>query len=156
MSLHDPFGYLKHKLWPKERPWIKLAIWFPTIKSRELPWVPCVQVTCYTLLESSRQGVQLCFRPHLNRRFAHTKLWVFKVVGVPILGISGLPFGSLGTKWHLGAGLVAMDIIYYKGEDGGFPKFGSRWVLWVRFCLWFIHVTKVFQLRIDQLVVWFV
>jgi len=26
MSLHDPFGHLKHKLWSKERPGIKLAI----------------------------------------------------------------------------------------------------------------------------------
>jgi len=28
----------------------------------------------------------------------HTKLWASKVVGVPILGILGLPLGSLGTK----------------------------------------------------------
>jgi len=26
MGWHDPFGYLKHKLWPKERPGIKLSI----------------------------------------------------------------------------------------------------------------------------------
>jgi hypothetical protein len=26
MSLHDPFEYLKHKLWPKERPGVKLPI----------------------------------------------------------------------------------------------------------------------------------
>jgi hypothetical protein len=26
MGLHDPFGYLKHKLWPKEGPKVKLAI----------------------------------------------------------------------------------------------------------------------------------
>jgi hypothetical protein len=29
---------------------------------------------------------------------------------------------SLGTKWHLGAGLVAMHKVYYKGESGGFPQ----------------------------------
>jgi hypothetical protein len=28
----------------------------------------------------------------------HIKLWAPKVVGVPILGISGLPLGSPGTK----------------------------------------------------------
>ncbi len=26
MGSHDPFGHLKHKLWPKERPGIKLAV----------------------------------------------------------------------------------------------------------------------------------
>jgi hypothetical protein len=26
MGLHDPFGHLKHKLWPKERPGVKLII----------------------------------------------------------------------------------------------------------------------------------
>jgi hypothetical protein len=26
LGLHDPFGYLKHKLWPKERLGIKLPI----------------------------------------------------------------------------------------------------------------------------------
>jgi hypothetical protein len=52
----------------------------------------------------------------------HAKLWRPKVVGVPIVGISGLPFGSPGTKWHLGAGPVARHKIYYKGEGGGFPQ----------------------------------
>jgi hypothetical protein len=37
MVFHDPFGHLKNKLWPKERPKVKLAIWLPTIKSQELP-----------------------------------------------------------------------------------------------------------------------
>ncbi len=36
--------------------------------------------------------------------------------------ILGLPLGSLGTKCHLGVGLVAMHKIYYMGEGGGFPK----------------------------------
>jgi hypothetical protein len=52
----------------------------------------------------------------------HTKLWVSKVVGVPILRISGLQLGNLRTKWHLGVGLVAKHRVYYKGEGGGFPQ----------------------------------
>jgi hypothetical protein len=48
----------------------------------------------------------------------HTKLYTPKVVKVPTLGISGLPLGSLETKWHLGASLMAM----HKGEGGGFPQ----------------------------------
>jgi len=37
-----------------------------------------------------------------------------RVVEVPILGISGLPFESLGTKCHLDVGLVekAQSILY--------------------------------------------
>jgi hypothetical protein len=27
-----------------------------------------------------------------------------------------------GTKYHLGAGLVAMHKVYYKGGNGGFPQ----------------------------------
>ncbi len=52
----------------------------------------------------------------------HTKLWGPKVAGVPILGISGLPFGSPGTKCHLDVGLVERHKVYYKGEGDGFPQ----------------------------------
>ncbi len=52
----------------------------------------------------------------------HTKLWGPKVVGVPTLAISRLPFGSPKTKSHLDVGLVERHIIYYKGEGGGFPQ----------------------------------
>jgi hypothetical protein len=45
-----------------------------------------------------------------------------KVMGVPTLGISGLPFGSPGTKCHLDVGLVERHRVYYKGEGGGFPQ----------------------------------
>jgi len=43
-------------------------------------------------------------------------------VGVPSLGISGLPFGSPETKCHLDVGLVERHKVYYKGEGGGFPQ----------------------------------
>jgi len=71
MGSHDPFGYLKHKLWPKERLGVKLAIWLPTTKSLDLPWFLCMQVACHILSESSQPWLQLCFRPHLNQRSAH-------------------------------------------------------------------------------------
>ncbi len=37
-------------------------------KNRELTQCPCVQVACNMPLESSRQGLQLRFRPHPNQR----------------------------------------------------------------------------------------
>jgi len=43
-------------------------------------------------------------------------------VGVPTLEISGIPFGSHGTKCHLNVDLVERYIVYYKGEGGGFPQ----------------------------------
>jgi hypothetical protein len=52
----------------------------------------------------------------------HKTLWPRKVVGVPILGISGLPLGSPETKCHLDAGPVASHRVYYKGEGGDFPQ----------------------------------
>jgi len=83
----------------------------------------------------------------------HTKLWAPKVVEVPTLGILGL--GSLETKWHLGVGPMARHKIYYKGEGGGFPQVRAV-VSLVSLCLLVVRpCTKMLQLRINQLVVWF-
>jgi hypothetical protein len=87
MGSRDPFEYLKHKLWPKEGLEFKLSIWFTTTKSQELPKFICVEVACHILLKSSQLGLQLCFKPHLNRR-SEKNLWASKVVTVPISRIS--------------------------------------------------------------------
>jgi len=57
------------------------------------------------------------------------KLWGSKVTGVPVGGISGLPLESPGKKSHLDVAFVESCRVYYKGEGGGFPKFGPWWVL---------------------------
>jgi hypothetical protein len=116
MGSHDPFGHLKHKLWPKEGTGIKLAIWLPTTKSWESPQFPCVQVACYIALESFRQGYNFALN-FISIEGLHTKLWAPKVVG-----ILGFPLESLGTKCHLGVSPMARHRIYYKGESGGFPQ----------------------------------
>jgi hypothetical protein len=71
MGLHCPFGHLKHKLWSKERPGVKLAIWLPTTTSQELTQFLYVQAMCNIPLESSQQGLQLFLKPHCNRRSTH-------------------------------------------------------------------------------------
>jgi hypothetical protein len=86
----------------------------------------------------------------------HRKLWAPKVMGVPTLGISGLPFGSLGTKCHLNVALVERHKVTIKGKVVVSPKSGLWWVLWIRVCLWLILAPKVPKLRTNQLVVWFV
>jgi hypothetical protein len=75
MGLQDPFRNLKHKLWPKE--------------GSGIARFPCVQVACQILLERFRQGLQVCL-DLISIEGLHAKLWAFKVVGVPTLGISGL------------------------------------------------------------------
>jgi len=61
-------GHLQHKLWAKEGPEVKLAIWLPTMKSRESTRSRCVQRECNTSLEISWGELQVCFRPHSNPR----------------------------------------------------------------------------------------
>jgi hypothetical protein len=157
MGSHDPFGHLKHKLWPKERLEIKLAIWLPTTKSQESPWFPCVQVACNIPLHWKFLNEGYNFALDLISIIGlHTKLWVLKITRFPTLGISRLSLGSPGTQWHFGAGPVARHIIYDKGEGGGFPQVRAV-VNLVNPCLLVARpCTKVLQLCINQLVVWFV
>jgi len=99
MCFHDSFGHLKHKLWPKEGPKVKLSIWLWTTKSWESPWFPYVQVACHIPLEDLDKGYNFVL-DLISIKGLHTELCTPKVVEVLIVGISE-------TKWHVGAGLVA-------------------------------------------------
>jgi hypothetical protein len=79
-------------------------------------------------------------------RGLHRKLCAPKVVGVLVVGISGLPFGSPGTKNHLDVAPVKRRIIYYKGEGGGFPQIQAMVSLVCPNCLWLVPTPKVLQL----------
>jgi hypothetical protein len=155
IGLHDSFGHFKHKLWPKEGSWIKLPIWLPTIKSQEsfdfLAWRWHATHQWKALDEGYNFALDL-----ISIGGLHTKLWGPKVTRVPILGIFGFAFGSPETKRHLDVSPVARHKVYYKEEGGGFPQVRTVLNL-VSLCLLVIHLcTKVFQLCINQLVVWFV
>jgi hypothetical protein len=113
MGLHDPFGHLKNKLWPKERLGVKLVVWLPD--SLAFRWHATYH---WKDLDKGYNG----FLDLISIKGLHIKLWGPKVTGVSTLGILGLPFGSLETKCHLDVGLVKRHIIYYKGEGGGFPQ----------------------------------
>jgi hypothetical protein len=151
MGSHDPFGHLKHKLWPKERSGVKLTFWLSTFKSQELPQFPRVQVACDIPLKSSQRGLQLCLKPHLNRRSSQ------KVMGPQSCG--SFDFGNFGTlNWE------SHDKVQFgwstkytiKGKVVASSKSESWWVLWVWVCPWLFLAPKVFQLCTNQLVVWFV
>jgi len=156
MGLHDPFGYLKHKLWLKEWPEIKFPIWLPTIKSQESPWFTCVQVACHILLESSRRKLQLCFRLHFNRRYAQ------EVMGLQISESPNLGnFGTLNLRVPRQNDISVLALWpstknTIKGKMMISPKFGSWWVLCVCVCSCLVCAPKMFQLCTNQLVVWFV
>jgi hypothetical protein len=121
MGLHDLFGHLKHKLWPKERLGVKLIVDSRPLKVRNrLDFLVCKWNATY-FWKGFDEGYNFALYL-IPIRGLHTKLWGPKVVGVPTLGISGLPFGSLGTKCHLDVGFVKRHKVYYKGEGGGFPQ----------------------------------
>ncbi len=68
MASDESFRHLQHKLWSKEGPGVKLIVWLPTTKSWESTRPRCVQTECGTPLESSQGELQVCFRPHPDRR----------------------------------------------------------------------------------------
>jgi hypothetical protein len=124
MGSHDPFGYLKHKLWPKEGPRVELPICqFDSrpLKVRNRPNFLEFMWRATYHWKSLDKGYNFASNLTLIGGL-HIKLWDSKVVGIPILGILGPPLGSPWTKWHLGANLWSGTRKYYKGEGGGFPQ----------------------------------
>jgi hypothetical protein len=121
MGSHDPFGYLKHKLWPKKGWESNYQFDFGPLKvknhhdSLACKW--CA-TCCWKDLD---KGLQLCFRLHFNRKSTH-KVMGPQSRGSPNFGNFQIPIWSPGTKWHLGPSPVATHKVYYKGEGGGFPQ----------------------------------
>jgi hypothetical protein len=121
MASHWPFGHLQPKLWAKEGPGVKLAIWLPTTKSRESTFSRHSIWECDTSLKRSRRGLQLWFRPHCNRTL-QLGVMSSQSPGTPTRTVSGLQLGSPGKKSHLDVASVERCREYYKGEGGGFPR----------------------------------
>jgi hypothetical protein len=122
MALHEPFGHLQHKLWQKEGPGVKLAIWLPTTKSWELTRPQCVcrwgTTHCWkTLKESYKFASDLIPIGGLSE-----ELWARKVLGVQTKTVSRLLLGTPGTKSHLDVGVADKRRGYYMGEGGVFPQ----------------------------------
>jgi hypothetical protein len=98
MTSHGPFEHLQYKLWSKEGPGVKLAVWLPSTKSGELTRSWCVQMECDTPLESKFASDLIPIRG-LSR-----ELWVPKVTGVQTETVSGLLLGSPRNKKSFGCG----------------------------------------------------
>jgi hypothetical protein len=144
MGLHRPFEHLKHKLWPKERPGVELAIWLSTTKSQESTQFPCMQAKCGIPLKSSQWRLQLCFRAHCHRRSVQEVMRP--------QSCESLNCGNFGTKSQLNVAPVERCKVYYKGEGGGFPQVRAVVSLVCSSCLWFILTPNVLQLCTNHFV----
>jgi hypothetical protein len=82
---------------------IKLAVWLLTIKSWELtrPW--CMQVECDTMLERPQGELQVCFKPHPNRRFGQ-RVMTLQSPGSPNRDNFGTPPWESRDKKPIGCG----------------------------------------------------
>jgi hypothetical protein len=123
--------------WPiwtsKTQVMAKRKVGSQTIKSRELTQFPCVQVTWNIPLESFWQGLQLCFKLHLNWRSSHkvtkpqsrdpksrkSRLWEFQD---PHLGVPGQNAIWMWASWRGNKYTI-------KGKVVASPKYGPWWVL---------------------------
>jgi hypothetical protein len=121
MGLHDPFGHLKHKLWPKERSKVKLAISLPTTKIENQPDFLMCRWRATHHWKDFNEGYNFALDLILIEGLC-AKLWGPKLVGVSTLGILRLPFGSPRTKCHLDVGFGERYKVYYKGKGGGSPQ----------------------------------
>jgi hypothetical protein len=151
MGSHDPFGHLKHKLWPKEGSGVNLSIWLLTIKSQESPQFHCVQVACHISLESFQRRLQLCFIPHLNRRvytqsygppkLQESQFWKFQDFH---LGFSGQNVIWVLVPW------TGIEYII-RGKVVASPKSGPWWVLWICVCPWLVRAPKCSNYALSNL-----
>jgi hypothetical protein len=73
-------------------------------------------------LESFWQKLQLCFKPHTNRRFEHKVIVSQSCGSLNLSSFGGLPLGSPSTKSHSDVIFTKSRKKYYMGEGGGFPR----------------------------------
>jgi hypothetical protein len=121
MASHWPFGHLQLKLWAKEGPGVKLAVWPPTTKSRESTSSRCLLEECDTALKSSRWELQHWFRTRPDPSLGRGAMAV-QSSGSPAGTLSGLHFGSPNKMCHSDVASATSCREYYMGEGGGFPR----------------------------------
>jgi hypothetical protein len=121
MASHWSFGHLKPKLWAKEGPGVKLAVWLPTTKSLESTSSRHQIWKCNMAFKRSRRGLQLWFRLCCVRTL-QSGVMAVQSSGSPTRTISRLDFGSPKNLCHLDVASTASCREYYMGEGGGFPR----------------------------------
>jgi len=119
MASHWSFGHLQPKLWAKEGPGVKVAIWLPTTKCRESTSSRHPNWECDMALESSQREIQLWFRPRLDPIWQSGDM-SSQSFGTPTRDSFGTPTWESREKEPFGCSLcgVAQRILY-----------GGRWWL---------------------------
>jgi hypothetical protein len=141
MASHWPFGHLQPKLWAKEGPGVKLAIWLPTIKSREstLSWRRLRE--CDIALERSRWGLQFWLKPCYDQT-SQSGIMVVQSFGSPVGVVSGLHFGSPNKMCHLDVASTASCREYYREWGCGLLPSPGRGESCVSKCPWQVPTPK--------------
>jgi len=143
MASHEPFRHLQHKLWSKEGPRVKLAIWLPTTKSRQLTRSRCVQVECDTVgkllrratnfLETSSQSEVWAGSYELPKS-RESKPGQFQDSS---LGVPGIKAIWMWVRWSN----IENTIL---GEGGGFPRVRAVVSQMSPYCPWFVPTPRLF------------
>jgi len=139
MASHWPFGHLQPKLWAKEGPGVKLAVWLPTIKSQEstCSWLRLEE--CDTTLESSQRELQLWFR---TRSSLGRGVMAVQSSESPAGIVSRLHFESPNKMCHLDVASATSRKEYYREWGGGLFPSPGRGEFCVSKCPWQVPTPK--------------
>jgi hypothetical protein len=129
MASHESFGHLQPKLWAKEGPGVKLAVWLPTTKSWESTSSRRLQQECDMALESSRRELQLWFKPRPDPSLVWEVMNV-QSPGSPNRDSFGTPLWESWEKKPFGCSLRAK--LRRRGKVVASPESRSWWVKWVQ------------------------
>jgi hypothetical protein len=150
MRSHDPFGQLKHKLWPKEGRESNWQFDFQPLKVRNRPnflaHVACdislkkLLMKATTLLQTSSQS-EVYTQSYEPPKSWKSQLWKFRNshFGVPGQNDIWVLVPWLGTKYTIRGKVVAS------------PKSRPWWVLWILVCPWLVRAPKCFNYALTNL-----
>jgi len=142
MALHEPFGHLQHKLWQKERPRVKLAVWLPTTKSRESTRPRCADRVRHTIGKLSTIATSLL------QTSSQSEVWTKRYE------LTKSRESKLGQFWDFSLGVLGQKAIRMWvprsnventiwGKVVASPESRPWWVLWVQNCSWLVLAPRV-------------
>jgi hypothetical protein len=152
MVSHWSFGHLQPKLWAKEGPGVKLAVWLPTTKSRESTRSRRALRECNTAFEISWRGLQVWFKLRPDQRSG----WEAMMSQSPESPKPGqFRDSTLGVS---GKSVIRMQL-WWRGTDNTIrrmvvapPESGPWCVMWVRVSPWLVLTPNACRMSSNQLV----
>ncbi len=143
-----------HELWPNERLGVELQFDSQPLKVRNRPdFLMCTWCATYnwkvlgkdTILVQTSLQLEVC-----TQSYGPPKSWEsqFREFWDSNLGVP-----TQNDIWVMAPWPSIENII--RGKVMASPKSRPWWILWIHVCLWLVHALKILQLRINQLVVWF-